>query len=116
MTPGEAWDAVEPITLLGKMLGDLELEVVVPKDVDLLEIPAGPIDIQRLFYWHVLKAYHHVGLTVEELNHINYDWFAPRNAHRQSPEEVRAWCAEAGLVVEQENVQEAGITVVCRRG
>ena len=35
--------------------------------------------------------------TLDEMNHINFDWYAPANAHRQTPEEVRAWCAEAGL-------------------
>ena len=55
-------------------------------------------------------------LTLDELAHINFDWFAPRNAHRQSPEEVRAWCAEAGLEIEREDVQEAGITVVAAGG
>ena len=67
-----------------------------PENVDLLSIPAGPIDVQRLFYWHVAKAYYDPDLTLDELAHINFDWFAPRNAHRQSPEEVREWCAEAG--------------------
>lgn len=116
MTPEEAWDAVMPLTKLGQLLGDLEVEVDVPEDIDLLGIPAGPIDLQRLFYWHVFKAFHHPDLTLDELNHINFDWYAPRNAHRQSPEEVRAWCAEAGLEVEREVVEDAGITIVARRG
>ena len=63
----------------------------------------------------MFKAFHHPDLTLEELNHINFDWYAPRNAHRQSPEEVRAWCAEAGLEVEREVVEDAGITIVARR-
>jgi hypothetical protein len=87
----------------------------VPEAVDLLDIPAGPVDVQRLFYWHVIKAYHRPDLTFDEMHHINYDWFAPRNAHRQSPDEVRRWCEEAGLVIEREDLQEAGITVVARR-
>jgi SAM-dependent methyltransferase len=116
MTPQEAWDAVMPLTRLGKALGDLGVEVEVPEDVDLLGIPAGRIDVQRLFYWYVCKAFHHPDLDIDELNHINYDWFAPRNAHRQSPEEVRAWCEAAGLEVERERVEDAGITVVARRG
>jgi len=115
MTPEQAWEAVMPLTRLGKVLGDLRVEVDVPEAIELLEIPAGPIDLQRLFYWHVFKAFHHPDLTLDELNHINFDWYAPRNAHRQTPEEVRAWCAEAGLEVEREVVEDAGITIVARR-
>ena len=115
MSPQEAWDAVMPLTRLGKVLGDLGVEVDVPETIELLDIPAGRIDLQRLFYWHVFKAFHHPDLTLDELNHINFDWYAPRNAHRQSPEDVRAWCAEAGLEIEREVVQDAGITIVARR-
>ena len=115
LAPEEAWQRLLPLTKLGKALGDLHVEVEVPEDVDLLGIPAGRVDIQRLFYWHVLKAYHRDEYDLEELNHINYDWYAPRNAHRQSPEEVRRWSAEAGLEIERENVQEAGITVIARK-
>ena len=71
--------------------------------------------VQRLFYWHVMKAFYDPALDLEELNHINYDWYAPANAHRQSPEEVREWCAQAGLEIEHENIQPAGITVIARR-
>jgi SAM-dependent methyltransferase len=115
MEPAQAWEAILPLTKLGRALGELGVTVDVPEDVALLGIPAGPIDVQRLFYWHVIKAYHDPELTLDEMAHLNFDWFAPRNAHRQSPEEVREWCAEADLAVEREDVQEAGITVVARK-
>lgn len=115
MSPDEAWDAVMPITRLGKALGDLDVEIEVPESIQLLEIPAGRYPLQRLFYWHVCKAFHHPELSPEELNHINYDWYGPAFAHRQTPEEVRRWCAEARLTIERENLQEAGITIVARR-
>jgi SAM-dependent methyltransferase len=115
LPPEDAWEAVAPLTELGRILGELELTIDIPRDIELLDIPAGEIDIQRLFYWHVIKAYHDPSLTFDELNHINFDWFAPRNAHRQSPEEVRRWCEEAGLEIERERVEPAGITVVARK-
>lgn len=115
MKPEDAWAAMMPLTRLGKALGDLDVTIEVPEDVDLLEIPAGEHNLQRLFYWHVFKAFYNPKMSLEEMNHINFDWYAPMNAHRQSPEQVRAWCAEAGLVIERENVQEAGITIVARR-
>jgi arsenite methyltransferase len=115
LEPQQAWDALKPLTQLGETLGELEVQVDVPEDIELLGIPAGPIDLQRLFYWHVAKAYYSPDLSFDEMLHINYDWYAPANAHRQSPEEVRMWCDEAGLEIERENVQEAGITIVARK-
>jgi arsenite methyltransferase len=115
LEPEEAWRAMQPLTKLGIALGELGVEIEVPQDVELLGIPAGRHDIQRLFYWHVAKAYYDPNLTLEAMNHINFDWYAPRNAHRQSVEEVRSWCAEADLEIEREDVQESGITVIARR-
>ncbi|MCC7052651.1 MAG: class I SAM-dependent methyltransferase [Gemmatimonadaceae bacterium] len=110
-----AWRALEPLTRLGIALGELGATVHVPEAVPLLGIPAGPIDVQRLFYWHVCKLFHRPELTLDEMNHINFDWFRPANCHRHTPGEVEAWCAEAGLSVERLHVEEAGITVVARR-
>lgn len=115
LSPEEAWRVMEPLTRLGISLGELNAEIEIPEPIDLLGIPAGRINIQRLFYWHIAKAFYRPDLTFDEMNHINFDWYAPANAHRQSPEEVRAWCAEAGLVVEREVVEDAGITVIARK-
>jgi ubiquinone/menaquinone biosynthesis C-methylase UbiE len=115
MEPEAAWDAVMPLSRLGKVLGELDIEIEVPEAVELLEIPAGRINLQRLFYWHVFKAFYRPDMTLDEMNHINYDWYAPRNAHRHSEEEVRAWCGELGLDIEHEKIEEAGITIIARK-
>jgi arsenite methyltransferase len=115
LDPSQAWEALKPVTRLGEALGHLGIELDVPEEIELIGIPAGQIDIQRLFYWHVLKAFYRPDLTFDEMHHINYDWFAPANAHRQSPEEVQKWCAEGGLDIERENLQEAGITIIARK-
>jgi arsenite methyltransferase len=115
MAPDDAWRAMMPLTRLGKLLGDMNIEVDVPEAIDLLQVPAGKIDLQRLLYWHVFKAFHHPEMSLEELNHINLDWYVPANAHRQTPEEVRQWCAELGLAIEHEHLQESGITIIARK-
>lgn len=115
LPPDQAWKALEPLTRLGIALGTLEAEIEVPEDVPLLGIAKGRYDIQRLFYWAICKAYFRPEFSFEEMNHINFDWFTPKYCHRQTPEEVTAWCAEAGLAIEHLKAEEAGITVVARR-
>lgn len=111
----EAWDRLMPLTKLGKALGDLDIEVDVPEDVDLLGIPKGRVNLQRLFYWHFCKAFYRPDLTLDEMNHINFDWFTPVYSHRQTREQVEQWCGEAGLVIEDLRKEEAGITVLAGR-
>lgn len=112
LEPPAQWDAMMPLTKLGHALGGLNVLVDVPEAVDLLGIPAGKIDLQRLFYWHVAKAFHRPEYTLDEMNHVNLDWYSPINAHRQSIEDVRSWCEKFGLQIEREHVQEAGISIV----
>jgi SAM-dependent methyltransferase len=111
----EAWRALEPLTKLGKALGELAVEVEVPEAIPFLGIRAGRMDLQRFIYWNICKLYYRPEWTLDEMNHINFDWFRPLNCHRQTPEDVRRWCGDAGLVIERLDVQEAGITVVARR-
>ncbi|MGI9421148.1 MAG: class I SAM-dependent methyltransferase [Geminicoccaceae bacterium] len=115
LPPEEAWARLMPLTKLGKALGDLDAEIDIEEEIDLLGIPKGRINIQRLFYWYVFKAYHRPDFSLEEMNHVNFDWFTPTYCHRQTPEEVRGWCEDAGLTIERMTVEEAGITVIGRR-
>jgi len=115
LSPQAAWQALVPLSRFGKLLGEMKIEIDVPEPIDLLEIPAGKIDLQRFFYWHVFKAFYHPEFSIDEMIHVNFDWYAPQNAHRQSPEAVRQWCADAGLEIERERVEEAGITIIARK-
>jgi arsenite methyltransferase len=111
MSPEEAWEALRSLTELGRALAEIKAEVVVPSDVELLGIPKGTYDVQRLLYWHVAKLFWNDAFEFEENQHVNFDWYHPRYAHRQSEEEIRAWCAEEGLDIGHLDVQESGYTV-----
>lgn len=115
MKDEDAWRAMESLTKLGMTLGKLNLEIDVPDDIPYLGIKKGPINLQRLFYWHFCKMYYRPELSLDEMNHINFDWFRPLNCHRQTPEQVQQWCETAGLRIDRINVQQAGITIVATR-
>jgi SAM-dependent methyltransferase len=108
----EQWELMLPLSQFGRTLAELNVEVDVPEPVDLLGIPAGRINLQRLFYWHVAKAFDRPEMTLDEINHINLDWYLPINAHRQTRDEVRTWCERAKLTIEREHVQDAGISII----
>ncbi len=110
-----AWEALLPFTKLGKVLGDLDLEINIPESIPFLGIPEGPIDLQRLFYWYIMKMHYKHGWTIEEMNHVNFDWYRPLNCHRHTQEEIKKWCDEAKLKIEHMDIQDSGITVVAKK-
>ncbi|HUP59826.1 MAG TPA: class I SAM-dependent methyltransferase [Thermoanaerobaculia bacterium] len=107
----EAWDAMRSLTELGRVLAEAHASVTLNVDVPLLGIKSGTHDIQRLIYWNFAKLFWNPALDFEENVHINFDWYRPRYAHRQTEEQVRAWCEEAGLGVTRLHDSEAGYTV-----
>ncbi len=111
MSDQEAWDALRPLTHLGRALAGLHATVDVPEDVPLLGIKAGSQDVQRLVYWNFAKLFWNDELSFDENHHIIFDWYRPRYAWRQTEEEIRRWCDEAGLSVTYMNAQESGYTV-----
>lgn len=115
MTSEEGWVAMMPLTKLGKLLGDLNIEIDVPEPIDLLEIPAGRIDLQRLVYWHIFKAFYQPTMTLDQMNHLNFDWYVPKNARRHTIDEVKVWCDRLSLSIERQYVEDAGITVIARK-
>lgn len=115
MSPERAWAEMLPLTKLGRALGELNIDIEIPEEISVLQIPAGKISLQRFVYWHIFKAFYRPGMSLDEMCHINFDWYAPRNAHRHSPEEIRAWCQQAGLRIRRETVEESGITIVAEK-
>lgn len=116
LEPEDAWAALEPLTALGQALGELDVTVDVPEEIPLLGIPAGPQNLQRLVYWHFLKLYWNEAFTPEENNLVNFDWYHPRFAHRQTEEDLRRWCEELSLTILHLDSQESGFTVRARKG
>jgi len=73
MDDREAWKALEPLTRLGIALGEMNAQFDVPEDIPFLGIKKGKIDLQRFFYWKICKMFYSPELTMEEMNHINFE-------------------------------------------
>jgi ubiquinone/menaquinone biosynthesis C-methylase UbiE len=108
----QAWQSLEPLTRLGKSLGELNVQIEVPETIPYLGIEAGRYDLQRFFHYNICKMFYRSDYSIDEMNHVNFDWFRPLNCHRHTPAEVERFCRNAGLNIERIHVEEAGITVV----
>lgn len=115
ISPEEGWREMQSLSKLGMLLGELDIEIDIPDDISVLDIPKGRLNLQRFFYWHVCKTFYRPEMTLDEMVHINYDWFAPKNAHRHTEQEVRKWCQDLNLTVEREIIEEAGITIIAQK-
>jgi len=107
----DAWEAMRPLTELGRALAEADTVVELRRDIAVLGIPAGRYDIQRLFYWHFAKAFWDPDLSLEENVHINFDWYRPHFCHRHHAGDIREWCAEAGMDIRWFHEQESGYSV-----
>jgi arsenite methyltransferase len=109
-----AWEVMRGFTRLAQALSAVNAEVEVP-EVPMLGIAAGKLPVQRFVYWNFAKLYWSDEMSFEENVHVNFDWYRPVYAHRQSEADVRGWCEEARVDIARFNEQESGYTVVARK-
>jgi SAM-dependent methyltransferase len=88
MSNDELWKMSESLTILGKTLSDLQINIDVP-DIPALNIKGGKYDLQRFIYWNFIKCFWNKELGYDNSVSTNFDWYAPTNAKRYSEEEFK---------------------------
>ncbi len=94
MDPASCRRACEAFTELGRELSRLGASITLEKPLDLIGIPAGTHDVQRLFYYSVLKCFWNDAFDFDTNNMVNYDWYHPHFAWKHTESELRNWLAE----------------------
>lgn len=112
----KCWEFSKKITKFGKALSDLNIEFEIPEDIPPLKIKAGKVNLQRFFYYHILKCFWNERFTFDENSLINFDWYHPAYAWRHTSEEVRGWCVANNLKIIWCFEDESGITFRCQKG
>jgi SAM-dependent methyltransferase len=97
LTPDEAFIESEGFTELGKALSELHATVVLDRGIPVLGIPPGRHDVQRLFYYSVMKCFWNDAFDFATNNMINFDWYHPHHAWQHTREEVEGWVADLGI-------------------
>lgn len=97
LEPEACYRACEGITELGRELSKLNAKITLEKPIDVLGIPAGIHDVQRLIYYNFLKCFWNDSFDYETNNMVNFDWYHPHNAWQHTEEEVIGWMDELGV-------------------
>jgi SAM-dependent methyltransferase/uncharacterized protein YbaR (Trm112 family) len=112
MAAEECYEFCRAITLLGKALSELNTEIQIPTDIPLLGVKAGTEDVQRFFYWNVMKCFWNDEYDLATNVTINFDWYHPKYASRHTLDEVNHWFEQHHLEIERLNVVPSGIAAL----
>jgi SAM-dependent methyltransferase len=96
LSPEECYAACESLTEFGRELSRLDTTVTLTKPIEVLGIPAGTHNVQRLIYYGFVKCFWNDAFDFETNNMVNFDWYHPHDAWQHTIEEVEGWLRELG--------------------
>jgi SAM-dependent methyltransferase len=97
LSPQACLAACRGLTDLGRELSRLGAKITLTQPVELLGIPAGTHDVQRLVYYNFVKCFWNEAFDFETNNMINFDWYHPQDAWQHTTEEVGGWLKSLGV-------------------
>ncbi len=116
MRPEEAFEAMKPLTKLGIALGELKQEITVPEDIHILGIKTGRYDVQRFFYYHVMKLFYNPSLSFTRHVVNNWNAYYPAHVLFLPSDEIKGFFVAAGMKIEESNEQGNGISIIAVKG
>jgi SAM-dependent methyltransferase len=111
MSVEEALEFAKAVTLFGKSLADLNVEIEVPVDIPILGIKKGKYNLQRFFYYNIFKCFWNEELGFDFSVAVNFDWYHPKYAYRFTVDEVKDWFYSLGMEITHIDVEDSGITI-----
>ena len=98
LEPQACYEACEAITALGRELSKLNVSITLDKAIDVLGIPAGTHNVQRLIYYNFMKCFWNDSFDFDTNNMVNFDWYHPHNAWQHDEQEIAGWLADLGVI------------------
>ena len=112
MSPQDAFEAVKPLTKLGIALGELKQQIEIPEDIPFLEIKAGKYDLQRFFYYHIMKLFYNPELPFTRHVVNNWNAYYPKHVLFLPAEEIKGFFPKAGMRIEECHEQGNGVSII----
>ena len=91
MPPEAGFEATKALTMLGIALGQIEEPLVIPHDIDCLGIKAGRYNLQRFFYYHIMKLFYNAELPL--VRHVVNNWnaYSPKHVTFLPAQKIREY-------------------------
>jgi arsenite methyltransferase len=115
MTPQDGFEAVKPLTKLGIALGQIKEELDVPEDIPFLEIKKGKYNLQRFFYYHIMKLFYNPDLAFQRHVVNNWNAYYPKHVQFLPPAQIRSFFEQLGFRFEIWNEEGNGISLIAVR-
>ncbi len=116
MDPREAIEAVKPLTELGIALGKIDRELEIPSDIPILGIKKGKYNLQRFFYYHIMKLFYNPDLPFMRQVINNLNAYYPKHVLFLPPEEIRSYFLDLNMKIEGWSEQGNGLGIVATKG
>jgi SAM-dependent methyltransferase len=110
----EAFIVANQLTALGRDLQASNCQIIIHKDLPLLEINAGVYDLQAFIYKYFIKCWFNTAFSEDHCDLVNFDWYHPPYAFRYSIEDLREWALENSLTIVKEASTDAQHFMQCK--
>lgn len=114
MDENHAQQAMAALTHLGIALGETKAKITLP-DIPVLGVTAGTYDLQRFFYYYILKLFYSPRLSFQQHVINNLNAFRPQQVAFLEEGEIMRMFVENGYDLETWNASGNGIGIVARR-
>jgi arsenite methyltransferase len=112
MSPEEGFEAIKPLTELGIALGQIKEEIDIPEDIPYLEIKKGKYNVQRFFYYHIMKLFYNPELPFQRHAVNNWNAYYPKHVLFLPPAEIRSFFEQLGFRFEIWNEEGNGVSLI----
>lgn len=112
MSPQEGFEAVKPLTKLGIALGQIKDELEVPEDIPFLGIRKGKYNLQRFFYYHIMKLFYNPELPFQRHVVNNWNAYYPKHVQFLPSEKIKSFFEDLNFRFEIWNEEGNGISVI----
>jgi arsenite methyltransferase len=115
MDPREAIEAVKPLTELGIALGKIDQELDIPSDIPVLGVKKGKYNLQRFFYYHIMKLFYNPELPF--MRHVinNLNAYYPKHVLFLPADEIKSYLTGLDLKIEVWTDQGNGVGIVASK-